>query len=270
MAPIVRYTCLALVTATLFLSGCTRDTAPHDDQATQRADALAAHYGSASAFTADMRIIAKPVDGDLLSFSVSLWHDTDGRLRLSGKKFNVHFLEAIVEPTNEFTAVLVRDKAVVQGSLDDIANAVADGNAAGGAAFSELATISSVLQKGPLATATNWSFGKGDGEVLIGDIGEDQWEIDVKGMRVTNSTLKDRDGNRLFSLRYTHEKDFERLVRAQGSHLDVTGDDSTYLFRLQRFVAVPGISDSSMKLDIPMNWDQLSVQQFLDLLVAPE
>ena len=68
----------------------------------------------------------------------------------SGKKFNVHFLEGIVEADDSFTAVLVRDKAVVRGKLQDIAKAVSQGEAAGGAAFSELSTISSVL-KGTLS-----------------------------------------------------------------------------------------------------------------------
>ena len=254
----------------LLLVGCSREMMVTDNQAAQRATALAAHYGAAKAFTADMRIIAKPMEGDLLSFSVSLWSDSDGRLRMNGKKFNVHFLEGIIEPDNTFTAVLVREEAVVRGSLSDIAKAVAKGEAAGGATLSELSTISSVLRLGPLATASNWSYAKGEGKTLIGDIGDNRWVVDVKGQRVTHSTLKDQDGTPLFSLRFTHEKDFEHLIRAQGNHLSVADDDSTYLFRLQRFEAVPGISDTSMLLNVPGDWQQLSVQQFLDLLVAPE
>ena len=49
-----------------------------------------------------------------------------------------------------------------------------------------------------------------------------------------------------------------------------SGDDSTYFFRLQRFTSVPGISARSMRLDIPENLQELSVDQFLELLVAAE
>ena len=270
----MRFLALSTIVVCLLLSGCgSRDTEASSDEAALRAKAIAAHYGPTTAFTADMRIIAKPVEGDLLSFSVSLWGDSDGRLRLSGKKFNVHFIEGIVETDNTFTAVLVRDKAVVTGSLSDIASAVAKGEAAGGAAFSELGTISSVLKQGPLATASNWRFAdpaEGNDKLLVGDIGKQSWEVAFRGMQVTNSTLKDADGSRLFGLRYTHEKDFDRLIRAQGNHLSVEGDDSTYLFRLQRFASVPGVSDSSMKLNVPPDWERLNVEQFLDLLVAPE
>ena len=270
---------LALLASLALLgSGCERADSKtvnaNDASAAPRASALASHYGSCSAFTADLRIIAKPVEAEMLSFSISLWADTDGRVRISGKKFNVHFLEGMVDAEENFTAVLVRDQAVVRGTLQEIAAAVSQGEAAGGAAFSELATITSVLRNGPLASATAWRWGSAaDGsETLIGDLGSvgQTWMVRVDGMKVKHSTLRNADGEPLFSLRYTHEREFERLIRAQGSHLDVVGDDSSYLFRLQRFNAVPGISDDSMALNVPEDWANLSIDEFLQLLVAPE
>ena len=89
-------------------------------------------------------------------------------------------------------------------------------------------------------------------------------------MEAREAALRDTEDNKLFHLRFTHETEFERLIRPQGTHLTVQGDDSTYLFRLQRFTSVPGISANSMALEIPEDLPELSVEEFLKILVAAE
>ena len=209
------------------LVGCSREMVT-DRQAAQRAAALAAHYGAAKAFTADMRIIAKPMEGDLLSFSVAVERQQRSPAHEWQKILRVHFLEGIIEPDNTFTAVLVREEAVVRGSLSDIAKAVAGSPAV--LYFPNYRRFQRAAF-GPLATASNWSYVKDEGKALIGDIGDNRWVVDVS-QRVTHGTLKDQDGTPSFPAH--PRKDFEHLIRAQGNHLSVADDDSTYLFRLQR------------------------------------
>lgn len=253
------------------LAGCSRH--PQGADAGARAQAIAGYYGHAETFTADLRVIANPSEGEMLAFSLSLWAPSDGRIRVSCKKFNVGFLEGMVEADGSFVAVLVRDEAIVRGQLSDIAAAVSDGSAAGGAAFSELATMTAVLRHGPLANANQWRWHANEaGEQLLrGTLSDDLlWEVSPRGQGASHSRLLNPTGDTLFSLRYTHEAEFERLIRPQGTHLEVVGDDTRYLFRLQRLVPVPGISANSLALTVPEQWRELSIEEFLSLLVAPE
>ncbi|TVR44543.1 MAG: hypothetical protein EA402_06670 [Planctomycetota bacterium] len=263
--------------------GCSR---PQGGDASARAQAVAGHYGRSQAFTADVRIIVRPAQevdgaierGEMLSFSVSLWGTRDDRLRISCKKFNVPFLEAMIEADGSFIAVLVRDEALVEGNLRDIAEAVSRGDASGGAVFSELTTITDILRYGPLGRAGHWRWNEDQSRlrgVIAARDAKDAgaanwwWDVELRGNSVLSSSLLNHDLKPYFHLRFTHEQEFDRLIRAQGNHLEVAGDPSSYLFRLQRIAAVPSISASSLALNVP-EWPRLGIDEFLNLLVQGE
>ncbi|TVR11172.1 MAG: hypothetical protein EA401_11410 [Planctomycetota bacterium] len=228
-------------------------------------------YGVATAVTADLRIIARPADGEMLAFNITLWAQHDGSLRMSCTKYNVPFLECIIAPDGSFEGALVRDKQRVSGTLQEIAAAVAAGDAAGGAAFSELLTMATILRLGPMVDADNWRWHDEKEHVLLGDLDGDklEWHLHLNGMNVSSASLV-ADGIPQFTMTFSHEREFERLKRPQGSRLSVRGDNTAYVFRLRNFAAVPGISATNMAFNAPEDWPHTTIEAFLEALVAPD
>ena len=135
----MRFLALGTIVICLLLSGCgSRDTEASSDEAALRAKAIAAHYGPTTAFTADMRAAAKPVEGDLLSFSVSLRDAAMVACASAGKNSTSTLSKASSKQTTPSPPYWFAIRRWLPTSLSDIASAVAKGvAAAGGAAFSE-------------------------------------------------------------------------------------------------------------------------------------
>lgn len=267
-SPFCRSSGPLLILAALSLLVSCKDVRP--DNADQLVTAMNAYYGSTEAFTADLRLIAQPAEGDRLAFNISLWVDRDGRTRLSAQKFNVRFLEGMVHGDGSFVAVLVRDEAVVKGHLDDIAAELADNETA--AAFARIEHIIRLLRHGPGAGLRRWTLDTSDETtVLRGALEADwEWRLALRGRTVNSGQLLNPAQEPLFALVFDHLQRFAEVQRPRLSELQIPDDEGLYLFRLYDLAPVPSIAASNMALTIPSDWPALSIRQFLDTLIATE
>jgi hypothetical protein len=272
---------LALAVALFALVACSPSRpveADPIDNAPATARKLASHYGEAKACTIDLRIIAQPEGGSSLSFNLVGWLNFDGRVRISCTKAGVEFMEALIQSDGSFRALLTREKRVVRGSLQQLAAAIKKHDARGGEIFARLRTFTRDLRFGPIAEGNRWRV-------------EEEWVEDAKGAshkvprlvadidggltaaheiadnQVKTRIISDRSGE-IYRLNYRNERLFDGLPRPSKTNLILPDDGSRYLIRLRALDRVPSISRTSLALNTPSGWQQMSIDDFLALLVA--
>ena len=108
-----------LALSCMISNGCGTNGGGRAGQAADLA-AIMLPYGTAEQLTATLRLkLRRPAGQSSPTFTADVWIDRDNQMRLQATKLGVEFLDALIAPDQQFTALLVRDNEVISGSLSD-------------------------------------------------------------------------------------------------------------------------------------------------------
>jgi hypothetical protein len=197
--------------------------------------------GAAPVVVASLLITVRPAQGDGEMFTLRLWADAAGAVRLRAQKLDVDFLEALVEPDGLYRAWLPREAVATKGRL---------GGAEDPPLLRDLSLLLGEVRSGPLPPGVvvaagadgAWTWADGPTAVTLA-FGADGLP---SGKRIATP-----DGVELRRLGYARWNIFEGLQRPSAVELHVAGDDAVYAVRLKNLDTPPQISNERMHLTVP-------------------
>lgn len=214
----------------LLLAGCPdgRQPPPADPVALQT------RLGQAGCVAASLLVRTVPPEGEGEQFSLRLWADGEGRIRVLAQKLDVDFLAALVEADGSYRAHDPRSGTRTAGRL---------GATDDPALLRDLALLVGEARHGPVPpgatvrtdAAGAWRFAVAGGEAVVA------FAADLP----SGKTLPGR------TLAYERWTTFEGLTRPSLVRLRVDGDPTTYVIRLKALDAPGAISAQRMTLAIP-------------------
>lgn len=228
-------------------------------------------------FTFDLGIRIKPEQGESLRFTLMAWHGRDGRVRIRGSKRGVEFMEGLVQRDGAFNLTLPREKRVVRSSLSALAAAIERRGVVGGGVFARLRTFTNDLRYGAVTPSSRMRF------VDDPDQPTGPQLLEVPGDRGTTATIRfktyetfevpaekvvsNRVGTELYRLIYSDYQTYDKLLRPKYTELKVVDDPTLYKLRIRALDIVPSIDARYWNLPTPSEWPEMSVDEFIDLLV---
>jgi hypothetical protein len=143
---------LLVASITMGPVGCSGDG---DARPASSIDTSAIHqrYGQTDQVTTTLVLRVRQPDRETLTFTADCWLDADNTIRLKATKMGIAFLDAVINPDQSFTALLVRDDEVITGSLGDLAPRNNE-DAAAGSILINLAQFTAEAKTGPFPANT--------------------------------------------------------------------------------------------------------------------
>lgn len=224
------------------------DPAPAPDAA----PALRQRLGPVAVFAAALLVRVQPAQGASETFTLRLWADVDGAVRLRAQKLDIDFLDARVDAAGAYAAVLVRERVATSGRL---------GGADDPPLLSELRLLLSELRHGPLPPEAAVAAGA-DGAWRWADPLGWQAEMRLAGDGLPAAkTLADGAGE-AWRLDYARWRAFEGLLRPEQVGLASERAGVRLTIRLRSLEPLPGISAERMRLEVPADAEAVSPGEF--------
>lgn len=225
---------LAILAVCLLFAGCP------DGSREAGADpvGLRQRLGAAEVVAASLLVQLTPRQGEGELFTLRLWRDADGAVRVRAQKLDVDFLDALVRSDGAYEAVLVREGLATAGSLD-----AADAPPL----LSDLRLLLAELRDGPLPRD---AVPAGDARLWRWREGERSVELDLDRDGLPSAKRLNAGGTVVRELAYARWQDFEGLRRPSQVRLTVPGGDAMSV-RLKSLDAPPRISAERMALHVP-------------------
>ena len=237
---------LLLIVAVVLLAGCADTPRPSAPDLA----GLRARLGLADVFTASLLVQITPATGDGEQFSLRLWRNSDGAVRVRAQKLDVDFLEALLRADGGYEALLPRERVATAGAL-----ASPDAPLL----LRDLQLLLSDLRDGPLPrtvvptgeagrltwTETNWNY-----------------ELDLAVDGLPSAKRLSADGVVQRDITYARWQAYEGLMRPSQVRLRVAGDDGVMAIRLKSFDTPPTISAERMALRLPDGVERVTPAEF--------
>ncbi len=215
------------------------------------AQALRQRLGLADTIAASLLIRIQPAQGDGELFTLRLWADVTGTVRLRAQKLDVDVLDAVVQADGSYRALLVREHVATAGTL---------GGPDDPALLDDVRMLLDELRYGPVPAAVvvtggadTWSWRDPSGaEVVLG--------LAPDGL--PTSKRLSTAGAILRSLDYARWQAFDELQRPSQVTLRSAGDGDVTTIRIKSLDTPPAISAERMALRLPEGTAQVDVAEF--------
>ncbi len=257
----------------------TADEAGQLKDGERRAQELVNFFGQAENAVFSMYIVYRPPEKEHLSFSLTAWSHSDGRLRIRMTKLGVDFLEGLINDAGDFTGVLVRDKKVIRGKLDDImsklkeksdpkiAKEIEDASQNGAPLLAAIRLLRNEVCHGPINISDGkYSIGVNNGiETLYFDLPHDFSAAAILGSRrrdpVAEKVMFNKNNKEVLRLKYDKLKELDGLQRMCKFSLIIPNDDGQYTLILRELDVVKHIQEKNLYLDVPA-YPEISIEDF--------
>jgi hypothetical protein len=273
---------LVALFAVITAAGCSTggSTRPIDastgDPATDAA-AILARYRSTPAADASLAVRIKPAQGDALNIQLHIWCAADGRVRINASKLDVDFCSALLKPDGGYIVVAPRAHLAAVGTFDNRDRADYS------PFFTRTVLISDEFCHGPLPPRGRWGpIGAGGPQpfTLVSEIAPLVFATITWSGGTGLVTGKHLDcGADQIAIAYSHEKDFDGLLRPTLATVTVSGTvgsthvvgsetppaatDTKITVGLRSFDGSGSISDTRMHLDVPADARTVSLDDLL-------
>lgn len=229
----------ALLAGTLVLTACS----DNDQRDPVEIEQVSKRYGQTEQVTTTLVLRVRQPGKDTLTFTADCWLGGDNTSRIKATKMGVAFLDALIQPNQDFTTILVRDDEVITGALGDLAPNDENGNAAGSILIN-LAQFTAEAKRGPIPPNTSQ---QADGSFMadLGDGMTASLTLHADGFSVAEKTIS-YQGEPKFTVNYP-EKHYQaidnRLWRPMRADIEFPGKElsiSVKVRDLQPLQELPG------------------------------
>ncbi len=247
----------------------------------KRAQELVNYFKQAGNVVSSVYIVYQPPEKEHLSFSITSWSHNDGRIRLRMTKLGVDFLEGLITKDGHFTGVLVRDKKVVKGNveqllpkleekagkkLEDVVEKV-EGEKKGAPLLAAIELLRNEIKHGPINIRQDgYKIGKQMGkESLYFNLPHGFSAAVVLGSRkrqpVVEKVVFNKEKKEVFRLAYDKPKKYDEMHRMSKMQLRIPNDKGKYTIILKKLDAVRHIQEKNLHLEVP-DYPEISIEEF--------
>jgi len=196
-------------------------------------------------------------------------------------KLGVDFLEGLFTKDGKFTGVLVRDKKVVKGNVDELLPKIEKkvgkklefGNQKdtvsrkGAPLLAAIELLRNEIRHGPINIRKDgYKIGKQLGvESLYFSLPHGFSAAVILGSRkrspVREKIIFNQKNKEVFRITYANPKKYDRMWRMQKMQLQMPNDKGKYTIILKKLDAVRNIREKSLHLDVP-DYPNISIEDF--------